>query len=186
MARTPSSMVELNSKAPEFRLLDTIDNKHKTDHELFGTKATVVMFICNHCPFVIHVNPMLVKLAHEFPNQGVRWIAISSNDALQYTQDGPDKMKIQAQKEGYVFPYLYDKTQEVAKAYDATCTPDFFVYDSNRLLVYRGQLDDSRPQNGIPLTGNDLRNAIKALLNNQPITTIQKPSIGCNIKWKKA
>lgn len=186
MARTPSRMVELQSKAPEFKLLDTIDNRFKTDKELFGNKATVVMFICNHCPFVIHVNPMLVALAKEFQNQGVHWIAISSNDALQYPEDGPDKMKVHAQKEGYVFPYLYDETQEVAKAYDATCTPDFFIYDSNRLLVYRGQLDDSRPQNGISLTGNDLRNAVEALLNSQPVSKVQKPSIGCNIKWKKA
>jgi hypothetical protein len=128
---------------------------------------------------------MLVKLASEFDHGNIKWVAISSNDALEYPQDGPKKMKEHAKKEGYIFPYLYDETQEVARAYGAECTPDFFVYDHSHTLVYRGQLDDSRPQNGIALTGNDLRKALEALINRKPIDLNQKPSIGCNVKWKK-
>lgn len=184
MARTPSKMIALGSVAPDFNLLDTIDGNVKSKKDVFGSHGTVVMFICNHCPFVVHVNPMLVQLANEYQSKNINWVAISSNDSSQYPEDAPDKMKTHAAKEKYPFPYLYDETQEVAKAYGAACTPDFFVYNEQDVLVYRGQLDDSRPQNGISLTGNDLRKALDSILQKKPVTEIQKPSIGCNIKWK--
>ncbi|SDE03823.1 AhpC/TSA family protein [Pricia antarctica] len=142
------------------------------------------MFICNHCPFVKHVNPEIVKLAAEYEKKGIGFIAISSNDVENYPQDAPDLMKDNAKQMGYTFPYLYDATQETAKAYKAACTPDFYLFDTNLELVYRGQLDDSRPGNGIPLTGRDLRRAMDALLEGKEIDQDQKPSIGCNIKWK--
>jgi thiol-disulfide isomerase/thioredoxin len=142
------------------------------------------MFICNHCPFVLHVNSELVKLANEYLQKGIGFIAISANDAVKYPADAPDKMKEKAIELHYPFPYCYDETQEVAKAFGAVCTPDFFIYNNLNKLVYRGQLDDSRPGNGIPVTGKDVRNALDAILNNQPVATFQKPSIGCNIKWK--
>jgi thiol-disulfide isomerase/thioredoxin len=152
--------------------------------DIKGEKATLVMFICNHCPFVIHVNPEISKLGLEYQKKGIALIAISSNDVDNYPQDAPHLMTKVAKQEGYSFPYLYDKTQEVAKAYDAACTPDFYLFDKNLGLVYRGQLDDSRPGNGIPLTGADLRKAMDNLLEEKPISELQKPSIGCNIKWK--
>ena len=142
------------------------------------------MFICNHCPFVIHVNPTIVSLAKDYQKKGIAFIAISSNDVVNYPQDGPELMKENAQKEGYSFPYLYDESQAVAKAYDAACTPDFYLFNADSHLVYRGQLDDSRPGNGIPVTGKDLMNAMDNLLSNKGIDDKQKPSIGCNIKWK--
>ena len=184
MARTPSNMLALGTKAPNFKLLDTTTNHKISLLESKGENGTVVMFICNHCPFVIHVNPMITKLAQKYQNQGIGFIAISSNDVVSYPEDAPHLMTKVAQKEGYTFPYLYDDTQEIAKAYDAACTPDFYLFNEYLELVYRGQLDDSRPGNGIPLTGADLSNAIKQLLKNQPISIEQKPSIGCNIKWK--
>jgi thiol-disulfide isomerase/thioredoxin len=141
------------------------------------------MFICNHCPFVKHVNAEISKLAEKYQRKGIGFVAISSNDVENYPQDAPDLMKETAEKEGYPFPYLYDKTQEIAKAYHAACTPDFYLFDTDLKLVYRGQLDDSRPGNGIPVTGSDLRNAIDALLKGGKINPNQKPSIGCNIKW---
>jgi len=184
MARTPSNMLPLNTKAPDFKLLDTISNKHLSLNQLKGVKATVVMFICNHCPFVIHVNQEIVNIANEYHKKGISFIAISSNDVVNYPQDRPELMTEHAKDNNYPFPYLYDETQEIAKSYDAACTPDFYLFDSNLLLKYRGQLDNSRPENGIPVTGEDLRKAIDCLLNNNEITFTQKPSIGCNIKWK--
>ena len=184
MARTPSTMLPLGTIAPDFFLLDTVSNNTYSLQDLKGEKGTVIMFICNHCPFVIHVNPMISKLAASYQEKGIAFIAISSNDVEHYPQDAPHLMKEVAQKEGYSFPYLYDESQEAAKAYDAACTPDFYLFDKGLDLVYRGQLDDSRPANGIPLSGTDLQNAMEALLSNQPIDEHQKPSLGCNIKWK--
>ena len=184
MARTPSNMLPLGTKAPDFTLFDTVSQEQLSLTQLKGKKATVVMFICNHCPFVIHVNPELVQLANDYKDQGVSFIAISSNDIENYPQDGPELMKSHAKTNHYPFPYLFDESQDVARSYDAACTPDFYIFNTENTLVYRGQLDDSRPNNGIELTGTDMRNAIDALLNNRPIASTQKPSIGCNIKWK--
>ena len=184
MARTPSNMLPLGTKAPDFSLYDTVSGNTLNLSDLKGAKGTVIMFICNHCPFVIHVNPELSKLGLEYQNTGISFIAISSNDVTNYPQDAPELMTEVAQNEGYSFPYLYDENQEVAAAYDAACTPDFYLFDAELKLVYRGQLDDSRPGNGVPLTGEDLRNAITALEQEMTIDPDQKPSIGCNIKWK--
>ncbi|WP_149304852.1 thioredoxin family protein [Pareuzebyella sediminis] len=186
MANTPSTMLPLGTTTPEFSLRDTITGKTFDLQTLKGTKGTLIMFICNHCPFVKHVNPELKRLGEEYQEKGIGIVAISSNDVANYPQDGPDLMKETAKKEGYSFPYLYDKTQQVAADYQAACTPDFFLFDRKMNLVYRGQLDDSRPGNGIALTGNDIRNALNALLEGNEIDPHQKPSIGCNIKWKKA
>ena len=184
MARTLSKMLPLNTKAPDFSLFETITGKTVSLDELKGEKATVIMFICNHCPFVIHVNEELSKLAMDYIPKGIGFIAISSNDVKNYPQDGPELMRSSAIKNKYTFPYLYDETQDVARAYDAACTPDFYVFDSNLKLKYRGQLDDSRPENGIQVTGEDLRHALDCILKNKENTSTQKPSIGCNIKWK--
>ncbi|MBU3822707.1 thioredoxin family protein [Flavobacteriaceae bacterium XHP0103] len=184
MANTPSNMIALGTKAPDFKLLDTVSNKTLSLEKLKGKQGTVIMFICNHCPFVKHVNDELVKVANEYNKKGIGFIAISSNDVINYPQDGPGKMKLNAEENKYPFPYLYDDTQETAKAYDAACTPDIYLYDRNLELIYRGQLDDSRPGNGIPVTGKDLRHALDCLLQNKENTEPQKPSIGCNIKWK--
>lgn len=184
MARTPSTMVALATNAPEFVLPDTVSGKRLSLANLKGNVATVVMFICNHCPFVKHVNAELVRIANDYKNKGTSFIAISSNDVANYPEDAPDLMRQVALQLKYPFPYLYDESQEVAKAYDAACTPDFFIYDKDLKLVYRGQLDDSRPGNDIPVTGNDIRHALDCLLYDQSIPEFQKPSIGCNIKWK--
>lgn len=184
MALTPSNMLPLGTKAPEFSLIDTKDNKIKSLQELKGKEGTLVMFICNHCPFVIHVNEELVRLEIDYKSKGINCIAISSNDVVNYPQDGPDQMKQHAIDNHYPFPYLYDETQDIAKAYDAACTPDFFLFNSDLNLVYAGQLDGSRPGNEVPVTGKDLRSAIDGLVNNSPINQNQKPSMGCNIKWK--
>ena len=184
MSRTPSNMIPLGSRAPEFNLLDTVSDRYISLQSVKGQKGTVIMFICNHCPFVIHVNSELVDIANSYINKGVSFIAISSNDAKTYPQDGPELMKTHAYKVGYIFPYLYDETQDIAKAYDAACTPDSYVFDAKLKLIYRGQIDNSRPGNDIPVTGNDLRNALNCLLNNKENTKLQKPSIGCNIKWE--
>jgi thiol-disulfide isomerase/thioredoxin len=186
MARTPSAMVSLGTKAPGFTLTDTVSGRQFLFFDVKGKKGTVIMFICNHCPFVKHVNQELVKLANEYAVKGIGFAAINSNDAENYPDDSPDKMKEVALRLKYPFPYLFDETQEVAKAYNAACTPDFFIYDSEGHLVYRGQLDDSRPGSDIPVTGRDIRHALDSLLNNQPIPVEQRPSIGCNIKWKDA
>ena len=184
MSRTPSNMLSLGTHAPKFELLDTISQNILSINDLKGVKATVIFFICNHCPFVIHVNDELVKIANDFNTKGISFIAISSNDIENYPQDAPHLMQKVAQDLNYPFPYLYDESQEIAKAYDATCTPDIFVFNENLNLVYRGQIDDSRPGNGIPVTGSDLRLALKSILENKEIFQDQKPSIGCNIKWK--
>lgn len=177
-------MLPLGTSAADFRLLDTVTQKMRSLDELKGAKGTVIFFICNHCPFVMHVNKELVRVANEYASKGISFIAISSNDVAHYPQDGPELMKKTALDLGYPFPYLYDETQDVAKAYDAACTPDTYLFDENLDLVYRGQLDDSRPGNGLPVSGSDLRNALNHLINKKGILGHQKPSIGCNIKWK--
>jgi len=184
MSRTPSNMLRLGTIAPNFTLLDTVSHKILSLKSMKGTNATVILFICNHCPFVIHVNKELVMLANDYRSKGIEFIAISSNDVENYPQDSPQLMHEVAADLNYPFPYLYDETQNIAKAYDAACTPDSYVFDSELKLVYRGQLDDSRPGNGIAVTGEDIRNALDCILNGTPISSTQKPSIGCNIKWK--
>jgi len=185
MARTPSTMLPLGTKAPWFELPDTVNGKVRSLGELKGEKGTLIMFICNHCPFVKHVNPELVRLARDYQDRGIGFIAISSNDVENYPEDHPDKMKETAAREGYPFPYLYDASQEVARDYQAACTPDFYLFDPGLELVYRGQLDSSRPGNEIPVTGEDLRTALDSLLEGRPVSSEQKPSLGCNIKWKE-
>ncbi len=185
MARVPSMMIPLNSPAPEFVLPEVVKESTISLQQIRGKTATVIVFICNHCPFVKHINPQLIQLAHDYGNKGVQVIAISSNDVMQYPEDGPQQMRKVAQQLKYPFPYLYDETQEVAKAYNAACTPDFFIYDSNLLLTYRGQLDDSRPGNDIPVSGKDIRAALDSMIKGDPVNAIQKPGIGCSIKWKK-
>jgi len=183
MANTASNMIPLQTKAPGFELLDTVTGKMMTLDQQKGEKGTVIIFICNHCPFVIHVNEELVKMANEYSVQGVSFIAISSNDIEKYPQDGPNLMRENAQEYDYPFPYLYDASQEVARAYAAACTPDTYVFNDELKLVYRGQIDDSRPGNTIEVTGTDLRTALDHLLEGKPISEMQKPSIGCGIKW---
>ncbi|SHL09576.1 thioredoxin family protein [Flavobacterium chilense] len=184
MARTPSNMLALGTVAPNFKLKDTNSNNEYSFEDLKGSKGTLVMFICNHCPFVLHVIREIVMIANDYRVQGIGVIAISSNDIEKYPQDAPELMTEFAFKNKVDFPYLFDESQEVAKAYDAACTPDFYLFDNQNKLFYRGQLDDSRPGNGIPLSGSDLRSAIDALIYNRSLNEIQKPSIGCNIKWK--
>lgn len=186
MARTPSVMIPLGTKAPDFKLPDTVSGKTLSLDELKSDKATVIMFICNHCPFVKHVQEQLVKLANDYIPKGVSFIAINSNDVENYPEDSPEKMKETAEQWKYPFPYLFDESQEVAKAYKAACTPDFYIFDGNSELAYRGQLDDSRPGNDIPVTGKDIRAALDQLLSGQPVDENQRPSLGCNIKWKEA
>jgi len=186
MARTPSVMTPLGKKAPDFTLPDTVSGKTLSLQAIMGNTATVIMFLCNHCPFVKHVNAQLVQLGNDYKNKGISFIAISSNDVAGYPQDGPEQMKLVAEQLQYPFPYLYDQTQEVAKAYEAACTPDFFIFDAGLSLVYRGQLDDSRPGNEKPVTGADIRNALDQLVAGKPVPTDQKPSIGCNIKWRES
>lgn len=184
MALTESNNLSIGTIAPNFELLNTRDNKTVNLSEVKGLKGTAIFFICNHCPFVVNVNEELIKLANDYSKKGISFIAISSNDANKYPQDGPEKMKTHAEKVGYPFPYLFDEAQEVAKAYDAACTPDLYLFDDELKLVYHGQLDDSRPSNEKPLTGKDFRNAINNLLDQKSPIKNQKPSIGCNIKWK--
>lgn len=184
MANTPSNMLPLGTTAPDFNLFDTLSDKYISLNDAKGEFATLVMFICNHCPFVLHINDQLVKLANDYMRKGIGFVAISSNDVENYPQDSPELMKVHAQKSGFKFPYLYDKTQEIAKAYDAACTPDFYLFDSNLKLVYRGQLDGSRPSNQIPVTGKDIREALDAILDGKNVNQNQIPSMGCNIKWK--
>ncbi|WP_291866913.1 thioredoxin family protein [Maribacter sp.] len=183
MANTPSNMLPLGTEAPDFNLLNTISDKTENLSHCKGKEGTVILFICNHCPFVIHINSEIVKMAKEYQKKGIQFIAISSNDAVKYPQDAPHLMKKLAATENYSFPYLYDETQKIAKAYNAACTPDIYLFNRELKLVYRGQIDDSRPGNKIPVTGIDLRNAMNNLLEEKPISPKQKPSIGCNIKW---
>lgn len=184
MAYTESNMLPLGSEAPPFYLPDTVSGRMIRLADVASDKATVIMFLCNHCPYVVHVNREIVQLARDYMAKGISFIAISSNDVVNYPQDGPEWMKIHAEKEGYPFPYLYDESQNVARAYDAACTPDFYVFDGGLRLVYRGRLDGSKPKNNLPLTGRDLRNALDAILEGRPVAEKQYPSGGCNIKWK--
>ncbi|MBL7816439.1 MAG: thioredoxin family protein [Saprospiraceae bacterium] len=184
MAFTESNMLPLGTKAPFFSLPDTVSDRILTLDDVASDVAMVIMFLCNHCPYVLHVNSGIVALAKDYQPKGVSFVGISSNDVDNYPQDAPDKMKIVAHTEGYTFPYLYDETQEVAKAYDAACTPDFYVFDGERRLVYRGRIDGSRPKNDLPVTGEDLRAVLDAVLRGDTVTEIQYPSGGCNIKWK--
>lgn len=186
MALTPSSMLPLGTRAPVFSLPDTVSGRTATLDGVKGPAATVVMFICNHCPYVKHVNPELVRIARDYGKRGVGFVAISANDAKSYPEDAPDKMRQNAREQGYPFPYLFDESQAVARSYQAACTPDFFVFDRDLKLAYRGRLDESTPGNGKPLTGADLRMALEALLNEKPVSPDQMPSMGCNIKWRKA
>ena len=183
MAATPSTMLALGTPAPAFDLPDTVSGKRVSLADLQAKPALLVMFICNHCPFVKHIRAELAKLGRHY---GARLAmdAISSNDAEKYPDDGPAKMKSEAAAAGYTFPYLYDESQSIAKAYQAACTPDFFLFGKDRKLAYRGQLDDSRPSNGKPVTGADLRAALDAVLASKPAAEKQWPSVGCNIKWK--
>ncbi|MFC3909283.1 thioredoxin family protein [Legionella dresdenensis] len=185
MAKTPSTMISLGTEAPDFCLSDVVTGKTVSLSKKNTYKSTVIMFICNHCPYVKHVIDQLPKLAADYSDKGVNFIAISSNDVENYPEDSPEKMKLLAESHGFGFPYLFDSSQEVAKAYHAACTPDFFIYDSELRLAYRGQLDDSRPGNAIPVTGDSIRQALDALLSGQAVSSDQKPSIGCNIKWKE-
>jgi len=184
MARTPSNMMPLGTIAPDFTLPNTVTGDTVTLSDLKSDIATVIMFICNHCPYVKHVQGELVKLANDYQAKGVSFIAISANDVVNYPEDSPEKMKIVAQQLGGSIPYLYDETQEVAKVYQAACTPDFYIFDKDLKCVYRGQLDDARPKNNTPVTGKDIRAALDAILTGQAVNPDQKPSIGCNIKWK--
>lgn len=184
MALTASSMIPLGSKAPEFKLMDVISERDFTLNDLKSDVATVIMFICNHCPYVKHIQPELIRISEDYIPEGVKFIAISSNDVDNYPEDSPELMRVEAKKWGYPFPYLYDETQIVAKSYDAACTPDFYIFDKNMELIYRGQLDSSRPGNGKELNGKDMRNALDDYLKGNPISEKQIPSQGCNIKWK--
>ncbi len=184
MPPEPSKMIALGSPMPSFELSDSDGNRVSPD-SVGGAKATVVMFLCNHCPFVVHVKDELRLLYTAYSDKGVRFVAINSNDAEQYPADSPENMKLKAQEWDWQFPYLYDSTQQVAKSFGAVCTPDIFVYDSEHKLAYRGQLDDSRPNNGLPVDGNDIRLALDALIAGDQPTADQKPSIGCSIKWRE-
>jgi peroxiredoxin len=183
MVRTASTMMPLGTEAPDFKL-PNIDGKLVSRSDFAGSPALLVMFICNHCPFVKHIAAGLAKLGADYQPRGVAIVGINSNDTITYPDDAPDKMVAEAKARGYTFPYLYDDSQAVAKAYRAACTPDFFLFDKSHKLVYRGQLDSSRPDSGIPVTGSDLRAALDAILAGKPLPAEQKPSIGCNIKWK--
>jgi peroxiredoxin len=183
MVKTPSTMRKLGTPAPDFRLMN-VDGRMVGLSDFDDKPALLVIFMCNHCPFVKHVADGLTQLARDYMPRGVAIVGINSNDAAGYPQDSPEQMVHEAEQRGYPFPYLYDETQEVAKAYGAACTPDFFLYDQSRKLVYRGQLDASRPGNNVPVTGSDLRSALDAALAGKSPSDKQIPSIGCNIKWR--
>jgi len=182
MALTPSTMLSLGTSAPDFKLSDTAGKIVSRD-DCKG-KPLLVLFICNHCPFVKHVRGELAKIGQEYLPKGIGMVAINANDAEKFPNDSPERMKVEVAEAGYPFPYLFDETQDVAKAYKAACTPDVFLFDQNHKLVYRGQIDDSRPKNEIPLTGKDLREALDAVVEGKAVSDQQTPSIGCNIKWK--
>jgi len=177
-------MLDLGTSAPAFVLPDAVSGENVDLNTFDARRALLVMFICPHCPFVKHVNPELARLGRDYAKSGLGIVAISSNDVAQFPEDGPEGLAQQAREFGFAFPYCYDESQEVARAYKAACTPDFFLFDADRKLVYRGQLDDSRPSNGLPVTGTDLRAAIDATIAGKPAASTQKPGIGCNIKWK--
>jgi peroxiredoxin len=184
MVAVNSTMLPLGTKAPAFKLPDP-SGKIFSLADFGGAPALVVVFMCNHCPYVKHISGGVAQFARDYLRRRVAMVGINSNDVENYPADSPAKMAEEARTAGYSFPYLYDATQEVAKAYHAACTPDFYVFDKDQRLVYRGQFDNSRPGNGIPVTGQDLRSAVDALLSSRPVPSVQKPSIGCNIKWKR-
>lgn len=184
MVRTVSTMLELGTSAPDFSLLEPATGRQRSLNDFADKKALLVMFICNHCPYVLHIEDGLIALGNEYKNEDVAIVAISANDADNYPDDSPAKIAERVKDKGYPFPYLYDETQEVAKAYAAACTPDFFLFDAERKLVYRGQFDDARPRNEVDVTGKDMKDAIQRVLANQPQAEEQIPSMGCNIKWK--
>ena len=183
MVRTPSTMLPLGTQAPNFRLMN-VDGRELGLDDFADAPALLVIFMCNHCPFVIHVSEELARLTREYMGRGVAVVGVNSNDVAKHPADSPEQMVAEVENRGYEFPYLYDETQEVAHAYRAACTPDFFLFDGERRLVYRGQMDDSRPDSGIPVTGKDLRRALDAVLAGEDVPADQKPSLGCNIKWK--
>jgi peroxiredoxin len=183
MVATHSTMLPLGTKAPDFRLPDT-GGKRVSISDFKKAPALLVVFMCNHCPYVKHIRSGLAQLPRDFQPRGVAMVGINSNDAVNYPADSPVKMLEEVKSAGYIFPYLYDESQEVAKAYRAACTPDIFIFDRNQMLVYRGQFDDSRPGNGIPVSGKDARAALEGILDGKPPPASQKPAMGCNIKWK--
>ena len=184
MARTPSTMTPLGTPIPEFSLPDVVSGRPVSNESFRDDRALLVMFICRHCPFVKHVQAELAKLGRDYAARGIGILAISSNDAVTHPEDAPESLAAMAREAGFAFPFAYDETQDVARAFGAACTPDFFLFDRDRKLAYRGQLDDSRPDNGRPVTGSDLRAAIDALLAGRAPGADQRPSLGCNIKWK--
>lgn len=184
MARTESAMLPLGTSAPSFTLKNVVNNQELSTPNASGPKGLLVMFICRHCPFVKYIEKSLAQLGRDYQGKGVGIVAISSNDAENFPEDAPSSLAQQAKSLGFTFPYLYDETQTVARAYDAACTPDFFLFDSGLKLVYRGQFDASRPGNDIPVTGNNLRAALDAVIAGKTVSADQRPSIGCNIKWK--
>ncbi len=184
MARTESTMLELGTPAPYFKLPEPLTGHEVSIDDFRDAPGLLVMFICNHCPYVKHIQHALAEFGREYQRKGLAIVAINSNDVANYPDDSPERMIEEVKKVGYTFPYLFDETQEVAKAYKAACTPDFFLFDRDRKLVYRGQFDDARPRNDAPVTGRDLRAAVDALLEGRPVPEDQKPSLGCNIKWK--
>jgi thiol-disulfide isomerase/thioredoxin len=184
MAYTESNMMPLGTVAPEFELPDTVSGQRLKLSDIRSDKATVIIFMCNHCPYVVFVKDEIVRIAAEYSPKGVAFAGINANDVEHYPDDAPDKMTLTAKAWGINFPYLFDESQAVARAYDAACTPEFYVFDGDLRLVYRGQLDNARPKNGLPVTGSDLRTALDAVLENRPVYPIQRPGGGCNIKWK--
>ena len=184
MARTPSTMLPLGMPAPDFALPDVASGKTVSLTDFKNAPALLIMFICNHCPYVKHVQAGMTQMAKDFQAGRVGVIAISSNDPQNYSEDSPERMKEEARRAGYTFPYLFDESQAVARAYRAACTPDFFLFDGERKLVYRGQMDEARRGNDLPVTGKDLRAAVDAVLGGKPVSPNQIPSLGCNIKWK--
>ena len=184
MVKTASTMMPLGAEAPDFNLPDVVSGEDASLEDFADEKALLVIFLCRHCPFVQHIKEELARLGREYADRSLGIVAISANDADNYPDDSPESLKEFAEETGFSFPLCHDETQEVAKAYAAACTPDFFLFDENRELVYRGQLDDSRPGNDEPVDGHDLRAAIDAVLAGEPVSEDQKPSIGCNIKWK--
>lgn len=183
MAQTMSTMLELGTQAPDFNLPDPVSGRNVSLGDFEGATGLLVVFMCNHCPFVKHIQEELTNLIKEYQPRGLAAVGISANDVEHYAEDAPDKMVEEAQRAGYTFPYLYDATQAVAKAYHAACTPDFYLFDRDRRLVYRGQFDDSRPGMQVPVTGRDLRAAVDAVVRSEPVSAEQRPSVGCNIKW---
>ncbi|MEL7530426.1 MAG: thioredoxin family protein [Bacteroidota bacterium] len=185
MALVGSNPFTIGEQAPDFTLLDTVSDQDLSLTNLKGSQGTAIFFICNHCPYVVHINHGLVQMANEYLPKGINFIAISSNDVRHYPQDGPDRMKQVAAQLQYPFPYLYDETQEVAKAYNASCTPDLYLFDAELKAVYHGQFDDSRPRNGVPVSGHDFQRAMDYLLKGEANPHQQHPSVGCSIKWKR-